>query len=184
MVDVQYLWYDAKSALQTISRWDGLDIFFVETPLQIDNLEGYALLAREAPMRIAAGEWQTTRFEFIELMDKGLVDVVQPDIGRVGGLTEALRVCHLAQDRGRLIVPHCWKTGIGIAASAHLAAVLPHCPFIEFLPPDLSVSQLRAELVDDGLVMEEGSLHLPNRPGLGIELNPDALAKFKVEDPF
>jgi L-alanine-DL-glutamate epimerase-like enolase superfamily enzyme len=179
MVDVQYLWYDAKSALRTISKWEALDIFFVETPLQIDNLEGYAMLARESPLRIAAGEWQTTRFEFIELMDKGLIDVVQPDIGRVGGLTEAMRVCNLAQDRGRLIVPHCWKTGIGIAASAHIAAVLPHCPFIEFLPAELCDSQLRTDLVRDGLVMEKGRLRLPDRPGLGIDLNFDALDKFR-----
>ena len=52
---------------------------------------------------------------------------LQPDVGRVGGLTEAMRVCHMAQDRGRLIVPHCWKTGIGIAASAHMAAAIPNC---------------------------------------------------------
>ena len=182
MVDVQYLWYDAKSALRTISKWEELDIFFVETPLRIDNLEGYAFLAREAPMRIAAGEWQTTRFEFIDLMDKGQIDVVQPDIGRVGGLTEAMRVCNLAQDRGRLVVPHCWKTAIGIAAAAHLAAVLPHCPFIEFLPSHLCDSQLRTELVELLLEMEEGSLRLPDKPGLGIELNFDALDKFSIEE--
>lgn len=180
MVDVQYLWQDAKSALRTIRKWDDLDIYFLETPLQIDNLEGYALLAREAPMRIAAGEWQTTRFEFIDLMDKGLIDVAQPDVGRVGGLTEAMRVCQLAQDRGRLIVPHCWKTGIGIAASAHLAAAIPHCPFIEFLPAQLCDSALRVELVSDPLKMENGVLQLPSQPGLGIELNFDALEKYSI----
>lgn len=184
MVDVQYLWRDAKSALRTLRKWDDLDLYFVETPLQIDNLEGYALLAREAPMRIAAGEWQNTRFEFIDLMDKGLVDVAQPDVGRVGGLTEALRVCHLAQDRGRLIVPHCWKTGIGIAASAHLAAAVPHCPFIEFLPAELCDSALRIELVADSLVMQNGRLRLPDKPGLGIELNVDALEKYGVTEPL
>ena len=182
MVDVQYLWQDAKSALRTIRKWDDLDIYFLETPLQIDNLEGYALLAREAPMRIAAGEWQNTRFEFIDLMDKGLIDVAQPDVGRVGGLTEAMRVCQLAQDRGRLIVPHCWKTGIGIAASAHLAAAIPHCPFIEFLPAQLCDSALRVELVADPLQMHDGLLQLPTKPGLGIELNFDALEKYSVTD--
>ena len=180
MVDVQYLWRDAKSALRTLRKWDDLDLYFVETPLQIDNLEGYATLAREAPMRIAAGEWQNTRFEFIDLMDKGLVDVAQPDVGRVGGLTEAMRVCQLAQDRGRLIVPHCWKTGIGIAASAHLAAAIPHCPFIEFLPAELCNSALRVELVVDPLVMQNGKLQLPNKPGLGLDLNMDALHRYKV----
>ena len=180
MVDVQYLWYDAKSALRTLRKWDDLDIFFVETPLRVDNLEGYAMLAREAPMRIAAGEWLNTRFEFLELMDRGQIDVAQPDVGRVGGLTEAMRVCHMAQDRGRLIVPHCWKTGIGIAASAHMAFATPVCPFIEFLPAKLSDSALRRELVVEDLQLVEGAIRLPERPGLGVELNREAVEKFKI----
>ncbi|MCH8922414.1 MAG: mandelate racemase/muconate lactonizing enzyme family protein [Planctomycetes bacterium] len=181
MVDVQYTWDDVDVALRTLNDWRELDIYFVETPLQIDNLEGYARLHHEAPMPIAAGEWQNTRFEFTDLMDVGLVDVAQPDVGRVGGLTEALRVCQMAAERGRRIVPHCWKTGIGIAASAHLAAVTPHCPYIEFLPARLCDSLLRKELVEDELQIEGGVLPLPRKPGLGIELNPDALKRFKVE---
>lgn len=181
MVDVQYLWYDARSALRTILKWDDLDIYFLETPLQIDNLEGYALLAKEAPMRIAAGEWQNTRFEFMDLLDKGLVDVAQPDVGRVGGLTEAVRVCDMAQDRGRLIVPHCWKSGIGIAATAHLAFATPHCPMIEFLPAEMCDSALRIELVDDPIRMVNGVITLPDEPGLGITLNMDAVAKYEVD---
>lgn len=182
MVDVQYLWYDAKSALRTIQKWEDLDIFFLETPLQIDNLEGYAFLAKEAPMRIAAGEWQNTRFEFIDLMDKGQIDVAQPDVGRVGGLTEAVRVCQLAQDRGRLIVPHCWKTGIGIAASAHLAIATANCPMIEFLPAEMCDSRLRIELVTEPLTMTNGVLTLSNKPGLGIELNMDTVEKYEVKE--
>jgi L-alanine-DL-glutamate epimerase-like enolase superfamily enzyme len=68
-------------------------------------------------------------------MDRGRIDVAQPDIGRVGGITEAMRVAQMAQDRGKLIVPHCWKTGIGAAATAHFAAATSNCRFIEFLPP-------------------------------------------------
>ncbi len=181
MVDVQYLWYDARSALRTIQKWEDLDIYFLETPLQIDNLEGYAILAKEAPMRIAAGEWQNTRFEFIDLLDRGLVDVAQPDVGRVGGLTEAIRVCHLAQDRGRLIVPHCWKSGIGIAATAHLAFATPNCPMIEYLPAEMCDSALRIELVADPISMVNGVITLPDKPGLGITLNMDAVAKYEVD---
>ncbi len=181
MIDVQYLWTDAKSALRTIRKWDDLDIYFLETPLQIDNLEGYAILAQEAPMRIAAGEWQNTRFEFLDLLDKGKVDVAQPDVGRVGGLTEAMRVCNMAQDRGRLIVPHCWKTGIGIAASAHMAIATPNCPMIEYLPVEMCDSALRIELVEDPLTMRNGVLTLPTKPGLGIELNMDAVNKYEVK---
>ncbi len=177
MVDVQYLWFDAESCLRTVRKWDDLDLFFLETPLRVDNLEGYEILTREAPMRIALGEWQNTRFEFSELMDKG-VQVVQPDVGRIGGLTEAMRVCQMAQDRGRLVVPHCWKTGIGIAASAHMAAAIPNCPFIEFLPAEMCDSHLRRELVSEPLVMENGVIPLPDKPGLGIELNRDALERY------
>ena len=133
-------------------------------------------------MRIAAGEWLNSRYEFLELMDDGLIDVAQPDVGRVGGLTEAMRVCHLAEDRGRLIVPHCWNSGIGISASAHLAIAIPHCPFIEYLPPDLTDSPLRTELADDGLTMTNGVLELPDKPGLGIELNFEALDKFRASE--
>jgi L-alanine-DL-glutamate epimerase-like enolase superfamily enzyme len=180
MVDVQYTWDDVDVALRTLNDWKDLDVYFVETPLQIDNLLGYARLHHEAPMPIAAGEWQNTRFEFADLMDIGLVDVAQPDVGRVGGLTEALRVCQMAAERGRRIVPHCWKTGIGIAASAHLAAVTPHCPYIEFLPARLCDSLLRKELVEDELQITAGVLPLPKKPGLGIELNQDALRRFQV----
>ncbi len=181
MVDVQYTWDDVDVALRTLREWQDLDVFFCETPLQIDDLAGYARLHHEAPMPIAAGEWQTTRHEFADLMDLGLVDVAQPDVGRVGGLTEAIRVCHMAAERKRLIVPHCWKTGIGISASLHLAAVTPHCPYIEFMPAELCDSLLRKELVQDELRIENGKLALPTKPGLGIELNQHALARFRAE---
>ena len=132
-------------------------------------------------MRIASGEWLTTRFEFAEFMDKGNIDVAQPDVGRVGGLTEAMRVCQMAQDRGRLIVPHCWKSAIGIAASLHMAAATPNCPYIEFLPASLSDSSLRRDLTIEDIPMKESVVPLPERPGLGVELNPDALEKYAVE---
>ena len=180
MVDVAYAWRDAKEALAVMERLAAYDLFFLETPLAIDDLDGYAFLAERTPFRIAAGEWQNTRFEFLDLMDRGKIDVAQPDVGRVGGLTEARRVAELAADRGRLVVPHCWKTGIGVAASAQLAAATAACPFIEYLPPRLSESVLRQELADDGLVMTDGLIGLPQRPGLGVELNYDALAKYSV----
>ena len=181
MVDVQYAWSDPDVAIKTLADWADLDIFFIETPLTIDDLKGYARIHREAPMKVAAGEWQTTRFEFADLMDTGEVDVAQPDVGRCGGLTEAKRICDMAAERGRLIVPHCWKTGIGIAASAHLAAVTPHCPYIEFLPADLCDSLLRKELVTRDLELHEGQILLPDRPGLGVEVDPVALKKFEVD---
>jgi L-alanine-DL-glutamate epimerase-like enolase superfamily enzyme len=94
-------------------------------------------------------------------------------------LTEARRVSDLARQRGIAIVPHAWKTGISIAAAAHLAAVTPHCPFIEYLPAELCESSLRRELVLGGPQMADGVIQLPNAPGLGVELNRDALQRFE-----
>ena len=178
MVDVQYMWADAETALRTVRDWAEFDLFFLETPIWIDNLDEIARLSEEAPMPIAFGEWQATRHEFAELMDRGKIGFAQPDVGRVGGLIEARAVCDMAKARGLGIVPHCWKTGISISATAHLAFVTPHCPFIEFLPPELSEDTLRRELVAQELHMEQGAIPLPQASGLGIELNWDALRRF------
>lgn len=178
MVDVAYCWVNAKEALRVIRQLEPYDPFFVETPLDIDDLDGYAFLADHSPVPIAAGEWQNTHWEFLDLADRGKLDVLQPDVGRVGGFTEARKVAQIAADRGRLIVPHCWKTGIGIAASAHLAAATACCPYIEFLPGDLSESALRRDLVRDELRMIDGRIALPQNPGLGITLSDEALQRF------
>lgn len=181
MVDVQYAFPDADTCLKAIRPWVDFNLFFIETPLPSDDLAGYARLASEQPIPIAAGEWLATRFEFLDLMDRGKVRVVQPDVGRVGGLTEAKRVCDLAEQRDLTIVPHLWKSGISIAAAVHLAATTPNCAFIEFLPNDLCESALRKELVSDELRMVDGMIPLPTRPGLGFELNREALARFERE---
>ena len=141
----------------------------------------YGCCGPDGGIRIAAGEWQTTRHEFADLMDRGKVDIAQPDVGRVGGLTEAMKVCDMAAERGRQIIPHCWKTGISISASAHLAAVTPHCPYFEYLPAELTDSKLRQELVQDDLQLIDGKLAIPKKPGLGIEVNTDALKRFSQD---
>jgi L-alanine-DL-glutamate epimerase-like enolase superfamily enzyme len=178
MVDCQYAFPDADQCLAVIRAWQDFDLFFVETPLPSDDLAGYARLAREQPIPIAAGEWLTTRFEFAQLIREGRIQVAQPDIGRVGGLTEALRVSKMAQAEGVIVIPHLWKTGISIAAAVHLAAVTSNCPYIEFLPAELSESPLRRELLTIEPSMESGEIAVPTAPGLGIELNRDALARF------
>lgn len=181
MVDVAYAWNDWKEALRVLRRLEKYDVYFVETPLPSDDLDGYAHLADATDIRISAGEWLQTRFEFADLMDRGHVDVVQPDIGRVGGFTEAMRVVQLTLDRGKIVVPHCWKTGIEVAATAHVAAAAPYCRFIEFQPAAVAESRLRRELVTEELKIENGKVALPRRPGLGVELNPAAVANFSAD---
>lgn len=178
MVDVQYAFDSVDRALRSAEALADLDVFFLETPLWADDLAGYADLQRRSPVRIAQGEWLSTRHEFAALIDTGIA-VVQPDVGRVGGLTEARRVCDMAAEADRVVVPHAWKTGISIAVAAHLAMATPHMPFFEFLPAELCESRLRKELTNDELVFRnDGTLAPPRRPGLGIDLNRDALEEF------
>ena len=178
MVDVAYAWPDARTALGVLKRLAPYNLDFVETPIDIDDLEGHAFLHAHSPIPIAAGEWQNTHFEFLDLADRGLVDVLQPDVGRVGGFTEARKVCRIAAERGRRVVPHCWKSGIGIAASAHLAAAFECCSYIEYLPIELAESPLRRELLAEDINVVNGQIVLPETPGLGIRLNRDILEKF------
>ena len=180
MVDVQYAFPDADACISAIKDWEQFNLFFLETPLPADDIAGYARVAQEQPVPIAAGEWLTTRFEFLDLMDRGHIGVAQPDIGRVGGLTEAQRVSKLAQERGLKVVPHLWKTGLSIASAIHLSAANANCPYIEFLPADLCESSLRKELLIHDFEMVDGVIPLPTKPGLGVEINRDALEKFKA----
>lgn len=181
LVDVQYLWDDAKVALETLREWQEFDLSFVETPLWTDDLDGYAELAAELPIRVAAGEWLATRFEFEELMDRGKVAVAQPDIGRVGGLSEAMIVASQAAERGLSLVPHCWKTGVSVAATAQYAFANEHCEYIEYLPPQLCLETLRKELADDGLVFRDGYIEPPTAPGMGAIVDMAAVRRYEVE---
>jgi L-alanine-DL-glutamate epimerase-like enolase superfamily enzyme len=180
MIDVQYLWDDAATCLSVVRDWAEFDLFFLETPVWSDNVGDMARLVQEAPMKIACGEWLATRHEFRELLDVGKVQVAQPDVGRVGGIGEARIVCDMAAERGRIVVPHCWKTGISISATAHLAFVTPHCAFIEYLPPQLCHERLRRELAREELVLEDGLIALPKKPGLGVEVDWDVVRRYTV----
>jgi L-alanine-DL-glutamate epimerase-like enolase superfamily enzyme len=180
MVDVQYLWEDAATCLSVVQDWKEFDLYFLETPLWSDNTEEYAKLAAKAPMKIACGEWLATRYEFKELMDIGKIHVAQPDVGRVGGIGEAKIVCDMAKERGLTIVPHCWKTGVSISATAHLAFVTPHCAFIEYLPKQLCHETLRRELAHEELRLEDGRIPLPTRPGLGVEIDWGVVKRYTV----
>jgi L-alanine-DL-glutamate epimerase-like enolase superfamily enzyme len=180
MVDVGYLWPDARTCLDVVKDWAEFDLFFLETPLWSDDLVGLRQVAEQAPMPIAVGEWLATRWEFDELIRHGRVQVVQPDVGRVGGLLEARSVCQMAEERGLTVVPHCWKTGISISATAHLAFTTPACAFIEYLPRDLCFETLRKELAAEELVFEDGRLRLPTGPGLGVEVDRHALERYTV----
>ena len=180
MIDVQYRWLNADEALPIVKDWKEFDIYFLETPVWTDDIKSYARMHDEAPMKIAAGEWLSTRYEFEDLIINGKIDVAQPDVGRCGGLTEAMQIAKFSQEHKRIIVPHCWKTSVSISATAHFAFNTPNCAFIEYLPPQLCVETLRKELATEGFEYIDGKILPPTKPGLGIELNRDAIKKYQV----
>jgi L-alanine-DL-glutamate epimerase-like enolase superfamily enzyme len=180
LVDVGYRWMDAKAAIPTVRAMEEYNVFALEAALHIDNLRGYAELSRASSVRLAVGEMLSTRFEFVDFMDRGLVDVVQPSAGRVGGLTEAMRVGQLAHDRGLLCIPMAWKSGISIAANLHLAAALPNTPYFEFMILADDVSDVRRRLATREFEIEDGRIQLPTEPGLGLEVNEEVLAAYAL----
>lgn len=119
---------------------------------------------KASPVRVATGEWLNSRFDFCELMHRDTLDALQADVARVGGLTEARRVTMAARDKGLAVVPHCWKSAIGIAASAHLVVVSPTCIYMEFVPRELADSSLRKDLCSVELSVVGGRIPLPTAP--------------------
>jgi L-alanine-DL-glutamate epimerase-like enolase superfamily enzyme len=183
MIDVGYRWKNANEALWALQRIEEDKLFFVETPLHTDDLDGLSRLADATSTPVAAGEFLQTRHEFRELMDRGHCDVIQPDLGRVGGLTEAMRAARMAAERGLDCVPHAWKTGLTVAATRHFAAAASNCPITELYHPALFPSLLRQELAGPEPELKDGLWSLPDQPGLGVELN-ERLAEHCLTKPI
>lgn len=177
MIDVGYRWKNFNDALWVLRSVEDAKLFFVETPLHTDDLEGLARLADATSTPVAAGEFLQTRHEFRELMDRGRCDVIQPDLGRVGGITEAVRCAHMAAERSIYCVPHAWKTGLTAAATRHFGAVVSNCPYVELFHQDLFPSFLRSHLVKPEITLFEGKWALPTEPGIGVDLDEEVLKK-------
>lgn len=181
MIDVQNRWRDVGQALRTIGAIEQFNLFFIEAPLPADNIEGYRRLAESTNVRIAAGDWGfSTRHEFADLLRRGRLDVVQPSAVRAGGIHEILNVAEDAYRFGALCVPHTWCHVVGVAAEFHMAAVTPNMPYFEFpiaFPPSPLVENL---LLPNFVIADDGTMEVPDRPGLGFELNEDVISEFRV----
>lgn len=179
MIDVGYRWLDSKAAIWTLQQLEECNLYFAETPLRMDDLDGHARLAEAVRTRIAGAELLASRFEAIDLMDRGKVDVIQPDIGRAGGLTECIRIAKLADQRGLLCIPHGWKSGLTVAAEIHLSAAASNVPFIEYFVPDLWPSVIRRDLVTPEFTPKDGVIELPKASGLGVQLNEEVVKRLR-----
>ena len=119
-----------------------------------------------------------SRWEFLDLMDRGGVQVAQPYMTTCGGLTEAKRIVELAQPRGALVCPGNWSTHLLGAASVHLAAYSPITPIFEMAPAEVYWSPLRQALQELFFPIVDGAVALPERPGIGIELPTELVEHF------
>jgi L-alanine-DL-glutamate epimerase-like enolase superfamily enzyme len=166
----QYKW-----ALTTARMLAEYAIGWFEEPLAPDDLEGYVRLRNQAPLPIAGGEVLTRRQSFLPWIERGAVDIIQPDATKCGGLSEARRIAWLAYDHGIQMVSHGWNTAVGLAADLQLAAAMPVARYVEYLTPAPYIEQI----VEEPFRLDAaGMLTIPDRPGLGITLNRDALCRF------
>jgi L-alanine-DL-glutamate epimerase-like enolase superfamily enzyme len=179
-LDFGYRWHDWRSALWVLNRVEDCEVYFAEATLQHDDLEGHARLAERVETRIAGAELAATVHECREWLERGRVDVLQPDVNRCGGLTELRRIADLAALHGALVIPHGWKTGITAAAERHFQAATENAPLIEILSPELYRSPLREELVRPEPKIAGGRIPLPTEPGLGVELVDEVVSRFRV----
>ena len=184
MIDVQNRWRDVGQAIQTIDAIEQFNPYFIEAPLPADNIEGYRRLYESTNVRIAAGDWGfSTRHEFADLLRHGKLGVVQPSAVRAGGMHEILNVAEDAYRFGALCIPHTWCHVIGVAAELHLAAITPNMPYFEF-PIAFPASPLVENLLLPNFeIAADGTMEVPDRPGLGFELNEDVISEFRV-DPY
>ena len=165
MVDVQNAWTDVGQAIATCKAIEPLKMFFVEAPFEANILEAHHRLTDAVDVRIAAGDWgYTTCFDYLDLMENGGVDVVQPSTVRSGGISEIMMVAEYAYRRGRLCIPHCWNHMIGVPAAVHIAAVVPNMPYFEFpteFPETPALTELLVPLLEPD---PDGMIELPKRP--------------------
>jgi L-alanine-DL-glutamate epimerase-like enolase superfamily enzyme len=166
-----------KWALETARMLAGYDVVWFEEALPPDDLEGYVELRRHSPVPIATGEVLTRRQSFRPWLERHAVDVIQPDCTKCGGLTEAWRIAWMAYEHNVQWVPHGWNTAIGLAADLALSAAMPVARYVEYLTPCVYLDEIITEPFRPDA---EGYLTIPDRPGLGIELNREALRRLGV----
>jgi D-galactarolactone cycloisomerase len=182
--------YNAYTAIRVGRGLEDADVLWLEEPVPHDDLEGYRQVKAALRLAISGGEALYTRFAFRELIAQRAVDIAQPDVTNVGGLTEARRIAAMASTFGVQCFPHVWGTPIGLAAGLHLLAALPPMPscrtplpFLQepVLELDRTPNPLRDELSAHRFDLVDGAVAVPRGPGLGVEPDHAALERFRVK---
>lgn len=166
---------DLSWARRTATMLNHYNVAWFEEPLNPDAIDDYVALRRESPVPIAGGEVLTRRQSFQPWLERGAFDIVQPDVTKVGGISEERRIGWMAQERNIRFIPHGWNTAVGLGADLQLASAFPTTDLIEYIAGSAYV---------DGIVATpwrldaEGMLTIPSRPGLGVTLDPEMVEKY------
>jgi D-galactarolactone cycloisomerase len=169
---------DYSWALRTADMLREYTVHWFEEPILPDALEDYVALRRASRVPIAGGEVLTRRQAFRPWLEAGAFDIVQPDVTKVGGLSEQRRIAWMAREHGIRVIPHGWNTAVGLASDLQLASALPDTDLVEYLTGSPFIDEIAA----GGWRLDgDGMLPIPDRPGLGVEIDPDALARYSGE---
>ena len=148
------------------------DLFFLEESVQPDDLEGLERMrAADPPMDLAAGERLYSKWDYRPILEKRLLDIIQPDICHAGGISEVKKIAALAEAYYVQVAPHNPQGPLSTAAAAHLGLAMPNFLILEYVRQE----PYRDEAMRENWVVENGCLEVPDRPGLGVDLNEDAL---------
>lgn len=176
-IDLAAKWRTPEHTLMMAKRLEEFDLQWIEEPIGSDDLLGYQSLGKSIKPMIAGGETLTTIHEFVSFLDIGRPDLVQPDVTRCGGITEAKRIYELSQKYDVKLVPHGFSTGILTAATAHFLASCETTDLIEY---SQSTSPLNQHLVKSSIEFKDGYINVPEKPGLGVELNESLVDQYRV----
>jgi D-galactarolactone cycloisomerase len=167
--------YSVDVGLKAAAAFAECGAFWLEEPLFVEDIEGHATLREKGKMPIAVGENLHTYYAFENFIVRNAVDFIQPDVARAGGITEIKKITALAAKHDVPVSFHTWGDGVALAASVHLSAALRDCIVMEL---DYNYNPLREELLQEPFKVQNGCLIPPDKPGLGVELNQDALQQF------
>jgi D-galactarolactone cycloisomerase len=164
-----------KWAMRTAAMLKSYDVHWFEEALRPEAIDDFVVLRRASEVPIATGECLTRRQTFLPWFVRGALDIVQPDVTKVGGLSEQIKIAWMAQEFGVRYVGHGWNTALGFAADLQLAAALPGATLVEYIggSPYLDEIKLGGWPLDG-----EGFVQIPNQPGLGVELDRDGLERY------
>jgi L-alanine-DL-glutamate epimerase-like enolase superfamily enzyme len=174
--------WSLKDAVTVARELEKLGVYWMEEPLHRGDREGMRRLRDMTEIRIAGGEMTRELYEFRDLIVEGALDVLQPDVALVGGITGLRRVGHMAADHNLVFTPHTWTNGMGVMANAQLVAGMADAPFLEFPydPPEWGLDRRDYVLATPLDVGKDGYILLPDRPGMGYELAEDVLRKTMI----